>query len=197
MITGLRPDSFKKMQLNAGAFIKNFDYSTATDSATLLALVNAAITAGTNLLGATSGGGEFVAKPEIRKIEADGMRSPIIGSQVNDGWTVKLTGTMKEITPQNFADNLMSATKTVSGKKTTIELRNQITDDDYIDSLVWIGDTSADGFVLIDLKNALNLIGTTFTFTDKGEGTMPFEFTAHDDTLGATVAPCKIVFFDK
>lgn len=197
MITGLRPDSFKKMQLNAGVFIKNFDYSTATDSATLFALINAALAAGTSLVGATSGGGEFVAEPEIRKIEADGMRSPIIGSQVNDGWTVKLTGTMKEITPQNFADNLMSATKTVSGKKTTIELRNQITDDDYIDSLVWIGDTSADGFVLIDLKNALNLIGTTFTFTDKGEGTMPFEFTAHDDTLGATVAPCKIVFFDK
>ena len=35
MITGLRSATFEKLQLNAGVFLKNFAYSTATDSGKL------------------------------------------------------------------------------------------------------------------------------------------------------------------
>lgn len=196
MITGLRSATFEKLQLNAGVFLKNFAYSSATDSGKLEELVLAALEAGTGVLGATRGGGTFECTPEIRNIDADGMRYQFKGSTVNDLWTIKLTTTLLEITPDNFADALMCADKTVSGKKTTLKVRTDINATDYIDSLCWIGDTSK-GMVLIDLKNALNLTGATFTFTDKGEGTLPVEFQAHQaDLTDQSHAPFEIVFFD-
>ena len=39
MTTGLRASTFENLQLNAGMFLANFDYSTATDAATLGALL--------------------------------------------------------------------------------------------------------------------------------------------------------------
>ena len=54
------------------------------------------------------------------------------------------------------------------------------------------------GFVMIELDNVLNIAGATFTFTDKGEGTLPFEFHAHQASLeDQEYAPCRIVFFDQ
>lgn len=198
MITGLRPETFTQLQLNAGAFLKNFKWSTYTDADTLEEAILTALEEGTGVIGATRGGGTFQCTPTIRQIEADGMRAPIKASTVNDMWTVKLTGTMLEITPENFKDALICADLTTDsgGKKHTIRIRNDIEDSDYIPSLCWVGDTSQ-GFVLIELENALNLTGATFTFTDKGEGTLPFEFQGHQADLSQSkYAPCSIVFFD-
>lgn len=196
MVTGLRPATFENLQLNAGVFLENFDYSEATDATTLLAAINAAITAGTGVLGATIGDGSFQCTPEIRQIEANGMRYPIKGSTVNDSWTVRLTGTMKEINSANFKRALMTADVTTSDKKATIKVRTDIKSTDYITKLCWIGNTSK-GFVLISLDNVLNLTGANFTFVDKGEGSLPFEFQAHAaDLASMEYAPCEIVFFD-
>lgn len=199
MITGLRPDTFTKLQLNAGLFLKNFDASAITDAAALKTAVASAISKDEGVVGATKGGGTFVCEPDIRQIEADGMRAPFVGSTVNDGWTVKLTGTMLEMTPDNFKDALMSADVTTDAsnpKVKKVRIRTDLKSDDYIDTLCWIGDTSK-GYVMIELENALNIAGATFTFTDKGEGTIPFEFQAHQsDVLQQDYAPCTLLFFD-
>lgn len=199
MITGLRPETFEHLQLNAGVFLRNFDYSAIKDADALEdAVIDALEAGGDKILGATIGGGSFQMTPSIRQIEADGMRYPIKGSTVNDMWTVKLTGTMKECRPENFKDALICADMTESEDKkvTTIKVRTDIKDQDYIPSLCWVGDTSK-GFVLIDIKNALNLTGANFTFTDKGEGSLPFEFQAHAaDLKSMEHAPVEIVFFD-
>ena len=80
--------------------------------------------------------------------------------------------------------------------RTTLRLRNGIAPEDHIPSLCWVGDTSR-GFVLISLDNALGMKGAAFTFADKGEGTLPFEFQAHQDSAAdQAFAPCRIVFFD-
>jgi hypothetical protein len=200
MITGLRPETFENLQLNAGVFLRNFDYSKIeTVDALEEAILAALESGGDKILGATIGGGSFQMTPSIRNIEADGMRYPIIGSTVNDMWTVKLTGTMKECRPQNFKDALICAdmTTNTTGNITTLKVRTDIEASDYIESLCWVGDTSK-GFVMIDLLNALNLTGANFTFTDKGEGTLPFEFQAHAaDLASMKYAPVNIVFFDK
>lgn len=196
MVTGLRPETFMNLQLNAGVFLKNFEYSTFTDAAKLEGAILAALEAGTDILGATQGGGTFQCTPTIRQIEADGMRYPIVGSTVNDMWTVKLTGTMKEITPGTFKDALMAADITPVGNVKTLKVRTDILPKDYIGKLCWVGDTSDQGFVLINLDNVINLSGANFTFTDKGEGTLPFEFQAHHKELkNMQYAPCEIVFF--
>lgn len=196
MTTSVNPASFEHLQLNAGLFLRGFDFSAATSAAQLRLLVADAIADGTCVIGATRGGGTFQCTPNLRAIEADGLRSPVVGSTVNDGWTVKLSGTMLEITPENFAAALICADVETAGSLTTVRARSDIQETDYIPTLCWIGDTSR-GFVLIELTNALNMKGAAFTFTDKGEGTLPFEFQAHADPADDDDhAPFRIVFFD-
>lgn len=198
MTTGLRASTFENLQLNAGMFLANFDYSTATDAATLGALLKTERekTSGSALIGATRGGGTFVCTPNTRSIEADGKREEWKGSSVNDGWTIKLTTTLLEINATNLKRSFGTADVTDTKNKHTIKIRTDIKDADYIESLVWVGDTSK-GYVLIAIKNALNTAGATLTWTDKGEGTIPVEFTAHQDGLETDgYAPCEVIFFD-
>jgi hypothetical protein len=201
-ITPVRPQTFENLQLNAGAVVKNFNVSTYTDYSTLKEALFAAVKDSTKALGATRGGGTFTATPTMRSIEADGKRYEFKGSTVIDAWDIKLTATLMEITPDNFTLSLGTAEKAEDktftvGKKTTIKLRTSIKDEDYIQNLVWFGDTSK-GFVAIALDNALNNTGVTLTFSDKGEGTIPVEFHAYQDTVeNNEYAPCAIYFFDE
>lgn len=199
MVTGLTPQTFENLQLNAGVFLKNFAWSSYANADALETAILEALESRTGVIGATVGDGSFQAKPETRRIEANGLRYPIVGSTVNDMWTVMLTGTMKEITPQNFADALMCADLTHESGSALhrIRVRTDIMPKDYIKSMCWVGDTSK-GFVLIELKNVLNTAGANFTFTDRGEGSLPFEFHAHHAELkDMDHAPFEIVFFDQ
>lgn len=197
MTTGVRANSFEHLQLNAGIFLKNFDHSGAKNAEELKELIADAILREDGVIGATRGGGTFQCKPEMRQVEADGARYAYKGGTVNDRWVVKLTGTMLEITPENFAGALMGGEITRTGQATVVRARTDIREADYIPRLCWIGDTSR-GFVLIELDNALNISGANFTFTDKGEGTLPFEFQAHqDDVLDNEHAPFRIIFFEE
>lgn len=197
MVTGLRPATFENLQLNAGVFLEGFDPTKFSDAASLEEGILAALEDEVGVLGATIGGGTFAAEPSIRQIEADGMRYPIVGSTVNDMWTVRLTGTLKEITPENFKRVLISCDVDTSKQNVTVlTVRTDIEATDYIPTLCWVGDTSS-GFVLIQLDNVLNINGASFTFTDRGEGTLPFEFQAHlSDLAKMDKAPFKIYFFD-
>ena len=197
MTTGLRPTSFEHLQLNAGIFLKNFDHSAARNAAELKELIADAILREDGVIGATRGGGTFQCKPETRQVEADGARYAYKGGVLNDRWVVKLTGTMLEITPGNFASALMGGEITRTGGTTVVRARTDIREADYIPKLCWIGDTSR-GFVLIELDNALNISGAAFTFTDKGEGLLPFEFQAHQaDAIDGDHAPFRIIFFEE
>lgn len=201
-VTAVRPQTFERLQLNAGAFLKNFDLSTYTEYSALEEALFGAIKDGTKALGATRGGGTFTATPTMRSIEADGKRYEFKGSTVIDTWDIKLTATLMEITPDNFVLALGTAEKNedksfTTGKKTTIKLRTNIEDGDYIQNLVWFGNTSK-GLVAIVLDNALNNTGVTLTFSDKGEGTLPVEFHAYQNTVeNNEYAPCAIYFFDE
>jgi len=197
MLTGLRAETFENLQLNAGVFLSGFSPDAIADAAALRTAAIAAIQSGEGLLGATRGGGSFECTPQTRTVEADGMRYPFVGSTVNDLWTVKLKTTLLEVTPDNFERALICADVKKEGKKTIIRVRTGIAREDYIPSICWIGDTSR-GFVMIQLDNALNLTGATFTFTDKGEGTLPVEFQAHNASLeDQDHAPFRIIFFDQ
>lgn len=193
MTTGLSVETFANLQLNAGIFLKNFDYSQYTTVSALKEAIKTAATNVNNRLGATRGGGSFQATPTVRNIAADGKRYEYVGSTVIDMWTVRMTGTLIEATPGNFKALLMTAESTPSGEQTVMKLRTQPKEEDYI-NLVWVGDTSR-GYVLISLKNVLNRAGMRITFTDRGEGTLPFEFVAHQDKVDDyDYAPCEIVF---
>ena len=197
MITAARNEAFKNLQLNAGAFLINFDYSLYNTAQEMRTALATALRDSTKLLGATRGGGTFVVNSTIRDPEVDGKRYRFKGGAYVDEVDAQLTGTLVEITPHNFTRILGTGEATTAGKKTTIKMHTAIQDADYIENLVWIGDKSDGGLVLIALKNALNGNGMTLTFTDKGEGTMPFEFHAYQDSAeDYDYAPFEVVFLD-
>ena len=199
LTTALRADTFDNLQLNAGVFLKNFTISGtgAPDSAgALKTAIAAAITVG-NTLGATRGGGSFNVTRERRTPDIDGMRYPFKGGEFVDSSDAYLSATLVEATPDNFKDALGGATKTTSGKVTTIKMNTAIADADYLTNLVWVGDLSDGRLVCIELLNALNTADLQFTFTDKNEGTLAVEFHAHQDEVDDyDEAPFRVYFFD-
>ena len=198
MITGLSANTYQNLQLNAGAFLLNFDYSTYTDAEALKAGIKTALETRENVLGATRGGGSFRVTPETRKIEADGVRYGFKGDTVTDSVDVSMTGTLIEVNADNMTRILTSADKVKSGDKTTITMRTNIELTDYIDKICWVGDLSNGGLVLISMDNALNTSGLDFSFSDKSEATLAFEFHAHQANVDdVDKAPFEIVYFDK
>lgn len=197
MVTPCRTETFQNLQLNAGAFLIGFDYSSYEDATALRTALATALTDSTKILGATRGGGTFVVTSEIREPEVDGKRYRFKGGAFVDSVDAQLSGTLVEIQPTVFAKVLATGESTTVQKKTTIKMHTAIQSTDYIDSLVWVGDMSDSGLVLIALKNALNNNGMTLTFTDKGEGTIPFEFHAYQDVVeDYDYAPFEVIFLD-
>ena len=198
MITPCRTETFQNLQLNAGAFLIGFDYSEYTDATAMRTALASALQDSSKLLGATRGGGTFVVTSEIREPDVDGKRYRFKGGAFVDSVDAQLSGTLVEIRPEVFAKVLATGESTTSGQKTTVKMHTAIQNTDYIDSLVWVGDMSDGGLVLIALKNALNNNGMTLTFSDKGEGTIPFEFHAYQNTVeDYDYAPFEVIFLDK
>lgn len=194
--TPLREETFEKLQLNAGIFIKNFTYTSITNASALKTAIASAITTGTNILGATRGGGSFTVTREMRTPEVDGKRYGFKGDTFIDSVEAQLSTTLIEITPENLVNALGSADAVTSGSKTTITLSTALDTNDYLSNLCWIGDLADGSYVLICLKNAINTADLTLTFSDKGEGTLPVEFHARQASVNDyDTAPFEIVYF--
>lgn len=193
----IRSDAFQNLQLNAGIFIKNLDYSSISSAGDLKTAIAAAITAGTNILGCTRGGGTFTVTRELRTPEVDGMRYPFKGSDFVDSVDAYLSTTLVEVNAQNIVDTLGNASSTTSGLKTTIKMHTAVQDSDYINTLTWYGDIAGGQYVAITLKNAFNTADFSLTFTDKGEGTLAAEFHARQANVNDyDEAPFEVVFFE-
>ena len=195
----IRSAGFKNLQLNAGIFLLNFDYSAIANAADLKAAVATAINAGTNILGMTRGGGTFTITREVRTPEVDGRRYAFKGDKFVDSMDGYLSGTLIEVTPENIKRVMSTSDIVTSGAKTTITFHTAIDPDtDYIEHLCWVGDLADGRFVLIEIDNAFNTADFSLTFADKNEGTIPFEFHAHQgDVLDYDNLPCRIVYFDE
>lgn len=200
--TALRSDTFNNLQLNAGILLKDLNYSSVTDATALKTAIANIISGGSSpigeLVGATRGGGTFTVTREMRTPEIDGMRYGFKGSDFVDSTDAYLSTTLVEVTADNVADLLATGTATTSGKKTTIKMNTAITSSDYLTNVCWVGDLADGRMVLICLKNAINTADFTFTYTDKGEGTLAAEFHARQAAVADyDEAPFEVVFFDK
>ena len=198
--TPLRADAFKNLQLNAGAFFKNCDYTSIANAGALKTAIAAAIAGTTGalgeLLGVTRGGGTFTISREARQPDVDGRRFGFKGDTFVDSVEAYLSTTLIEITPETFLTALGSAVKTGSAPKETIKLKTAIGDDAYLENICWVGEIADGRYVAICLYNALNQADITLTFADKNEGTLPVEFHAkQDDVNDYDYAPFDITYF--
>lgn len=186
-ITGLTKKSPDNLLLDAGAFFKNYDVTTDTVA-----------TASAKLLGATQGGGSFSAVPNIRNIEFDGASGAVKGLELIDYYTVTMVANVKEVTADNIKIALGAATAITATNLTNyskITANSEITDDDYIDNITWIGTLKGSATpVIIVLKNALSLNGLNLTLTDKSEAVIPLTLTGHYDIEALDVAPFEIYY---
>jgi hypothetical protein len=182
MLTGVTADTKKNLQLGAGILAKSYTPGGAIDS--------------TAIIGATRGGGSFVATPTLRSIEADGVPENVKELVVNDGWTATLNTTMIEFKAENLLLALGPGAKktetTVDDKTvTTITCENKIEDANFAD-IYWIGELADGTNIAIKLKNALNSGGLNITITNKGEGTYALSLVAHSSVDDLNTAPFEI-----
>ena len=198
MTSPIRSDAFSNLQLNAGIFLVDFDYSSITDSTALKTAIKTALADDTKILGVTRGGGAFTVTRETRTPDVDGMRYAFVGADFVDSADAYLSGTILEVTTTNFKRLLATGDAVTSGKKTTITFHTAIDpDNDYIEHLAWVGDISDGRTVLIELDNAFNTSDFSLTFADKNEGTMSFEFHARQAAVDDyDNAPFRVIFFD-
>lgn len=194
-MTGIHEETFSNLQLNAGVFLKDLDWSGAADREALKALLAGALRDPAHVLGATRGGGSFTCKPTLRFLEADGLRGDTLGATVCDRWEVRLSGTLLEVTPENLALCLTGGRAETTGGVTRVTPACEVEPEHYLPRLCWVGDMAGGGALLIELRNVLNTGGVSLNFRDRGEGTLPFSFLAHAEP-GSEELPCSVVFFD-
>jgi len=187
--SGFTTDTTKSLVLDAGAFFKNFEVGTDT--------FDSAVAAG-KLLGATKGGGEFSAVPDIRQIEVDGVAGRAKGLEVINSWDVYLKAKVLEIKESTLQAALCASvisTNTSVSDYDMIQARNNIELTDYIENIVWVGTLSgSDDPVIIEVTNALNTDGLKLTTTDKNEAVIEMTFYGHYEQEDLNNPPFRIYY---
>lgn len=187
--TGFTAGTAKHLQLDAGAFLRDYDPATDTwDTAKA-----------TKLIGATQGGGSFSAVPTVRRIEIDGVKGAAKGLEALDEWVVTITANVKEVTAESIALALASAktapTEGAPTGYTRITANNAIGLEDYLENITWVGRLSGSADpVIIVVKNALCTNGLSLTMADKNEGVIALTFTGHYDPEDLDTPPFEIYY---
>lgn len=191
--TGVTSNTAKHLQLDAGAFFKNFDPATDTYASAVA----------TKLIGATAGGGSFAAIPTIRRIEVDGLKGATKGYESLDEWQVTLTANVKEITADSLKMALTTGSSTAVKSPSTVTSNNydkivaanDIADSNYLTNVAWVGRLSGSQLpIIIIVKNALATNGLTLTTADKAEGVIAMTITGHYAVSDLDTPPFEIYY---
>lgn len=186
--SGFTTETAKSLLLNAGAYFKNFDVGTDD--------FDSAVAAG-KLIGATKGGGEFSAVPEIRQIEVDGVAGRAKGLETIDSWDIYLKANVLEVKEATIQSGLAASSVDTSTNTDydIITASNNLEVSDYIDNITWVGTLSGSNKpVIIQIFNALNTEGLKFSTTDKAEATISLTFYAHYTQDDLDTPPFKIYY---
>lgn len=137
----------------------------------------------------------------MRQIEIDGAGARVKGLADVDSWEVSLKLTTIETTVETLKLALRTAkadTETVTGY-TVIQGKTNLTDEDYIENLTWVGSiTGSEKPLIIQLKNGMNEDGLSYTMQDKAEGKIALTFYGYnnlEDYMEDTVAPPFEIFY--
>lgn len=163
--------------------------------ATKIMLGYGTVTVGGTAIGLTRGGSAFVVEREIRPIEADGDKGPVVGRITIDTEVAKLTVNALELfTAANMTKYYPAMTLTTSTTTDTLKSTAGlvIAAGDHND-VVWTGKTIDGKAVTITVEDAINMSNLEWGFEDKSEVVPTLEFTACW-TEGSTTPPWSVVF---
>lgn len=187
--TQIPTDTFKKLQLNAGILVTEFDPATGE-------------LADADIVGATSGGVSFEATPSFSDFGEDIDNCPKNTKELKklDSWEVKMSGTFVTMDTK-AAVSVIGTAAVASDDPTKVVPRNSVDAKDFKD-IWWIGDYSdvnddgssagKAGFIAIKLINALSTGGFKTQSGDKAKGTFEFEYTGHYSIENIDVVPFEL-----
>lgn len=196
MVTPVTVETINNLQVDAGMLLKNFDFSSATDAESLMALIVSKEVQEASWMGATKGGINVQENRTYWSPEFDGKRMSYKGEKQFEKCEPKLTGTFMEYTPENVKAVSGVADIIVDGNVTTVQPKATIRLEDYFDNIVFVANKGKDGLYLTEMQNALCTSGMNPQSEDKNVGTLPFEFTAHAENVTFSEdLPIKYLFF--
>lgn len=179
----IHPDTFKRLGMNAGMVLKDFNLADGSYS-------NA------DLLGPTTGGINFTATPSFNDFGEDIDNCPKNTKELKRlvDWEVTMSGTFIAMTAE-MAKMLVSLADITDGK---VIPRAVLEMDDFMD--LWlVGDYSAvntgsgAGYIAIHMMNALSTGGFQIQTADKEKMQFSFEFTGHYSLDAQDTVPFEII----
>ncbi len=187
--TGYNCNTAKRLMLDAGVYFKNFKMGVDT--------YKTALQQG-KCLGATKGGGNFVAVPTLRTIEVDGIKTVAKGMEAIDGWEATIQATVIEISAETIKLALGNGEidSTSNEFYDIIRAKSTISEDDYLENITWVGTLSGSNEpVIIQIYNAINTTGMNMAPQDKNESSLSMTFKAHQDcSEDSNVQPFAIFY---
>ena len=185
----------KNLQLNSGLLFTELDISAFRDLRDIEKGVNEALISGEKFLGVTRNGVSFIAQPRYREYYCDGEQFNRVACRTIIGWDIKLEVVIVEISSELLNRVLTSSwiDQQLENVK-RIELSSVIMDGS-IDNLVWIGDMSDGGLILIELRNAVCIGGIRFVSEDNTENGIATRFTPHIGDYYNPVEPPFSIYF--
>lgn len=177
--------AFQKLQLNAGILLSDFTPGTGTVEET-------------DILGATSGGTNFVAEPTYSDFGEDIDNCPVNVKELKqlDSWAVTMSGTFITV-DASLAKTLVGAADVDGSDATKIVPRNDVLTTDFAD-IWWVGDYSDKngdtngGYVAIHMLNGLSTGGFQLQSGNREKGQFEFEFTGHYSIESQDTVPFEV-----
>lgn len=187
-ITGQTSETKERLLLGAGIFAKG--YVPGTDTLDSIKKSN-------KLLGATTGGGTFTATKNGHYLQIDGMPENTKGNYILDSWGTTLEIALQETTVETlkFALTAASTDTTTTEGYTTIIPKNGMEDEDYENSVSFIGRLSGSNDpVVITIFNAIATSDLRLNPQDGKESTIQVTLTGHYDPEAPETPPFKIFY---
>lgn len=182
--TQVAADAFRKLQMNAGVILTEFDPATG-------------VLDREKIIAATGGGVSFSSTPTFTDFaeDIDNVPNNTMEMKRLDQVEVKLSGTAK--TADTETAKLFIGAADVDPTTGKITPRRDLLLSDFAD-VWWVGDYSdvnngdAAGFMAIRIINALNTAGFSLQSNDNGKGDFSFEFTGHYSLEDVNVVPYEM-----
>ena len=154
------------------------------------------------LLGATRGGNAFNVEQDIREIEVDGARGPIIGGRRVVEEHARITANLMEMSPENIKMQLFGAESVVEEGDTEdpdveVITRNIATpgEEAYFKNVALLGTVSGTGEpAVFMLRNVIADGNFELSMEDQNEAATEVQFTAHFDPEALNESPWEIRF---
>lgn len=176
LFNGLTENTPQQIQLDAGAFFKNYDPETDT---------YATAKAAGKCLGATQGGGTITIKPTFRQISVDGAFGRVKGLADVGAWECSISATLIETTAENLRLGIGVASiekSTTPAGYNIIKGKSGVEDSDFVDNITWIGKLAgSDKPLMFIIKNGLNEDGLSYQVQDENEGKIGVTFYGYND----------------